>query len=1039
MQARKQQRFRNRKGFALILVFSLASIVLLLALSLVSLTQVESASSRYDQGLRVARANARLALQMALGDLQKLAGSDQRITATADGRRADQGEDFNRPSATSSSKVYQPFWTGVWDNQNETDDPVWLVTRPLAGGLQNVDPYQENLGTANELVKLVGAGTAEPQLAADQLLHDVFVPKEAIQSDSIVGFEIDETAAIGHYAYWVGDNGVKGSYLLKDLHDEVAHDLYGVDADGDPATPNLEQRRLTQLIMRRSHVEHDGRTIQASNVWLDRIRSNFALRSEEDGSSMLGNLITEPRPEGNFSNNDVRLRFHDFSGLSKGLLVDTVRGGLREDLSFIHEMDTGATADDDLVDDLVNNYLMPYLNVGALSSTSPTALTRSYIIKLGNDDFTVGDPEPTIVPVVTGVKLALRVRAPDLGSGLDPVLSSSTMKGQLEMSVKLWNPYTSAIEGNGIDTELSLHLVNLDSGAGAAGFIVVYSRLNTTSELIEVQQTNAGIGFWDLINVDEFDVIEFVIDVASEKWAPGETRMFIGIFDPPEPPASSDPLQVNLSSKSNPTIDDIPGQFYPISQLESYDSSATTFGGTPGDVNDRLHFIIPTWSPEFDLKIGGSVVGEYRLNDIAYVSALPSLHLPAKGNVGPNIAYVWELGNPNDVGLDWIGYDPRGGSLYPNVLSSLFSSDFKDPGNLLALGHVFQSSAVELLGYNDVVNPDLTHNIPLFELPRQELLSMGGLQMAEVPSGLRSHVGAWGTVGSINGIFDRFFLSTIPQSPTTWTVADPLPNGRMRVVASADLVNDLQNKDSAEHLYLNGAFNINSTSVEAWASLLKGIRLETWSFDNGAGGSENVAEEELGDSQFFRFSQSAEETWQGTYGSDADGLTRERFRKGLRSFSDADMGTFASKIVLGIRARRQASTLPMGPFVSLQDFIDSGVIQTAISEAGLNGTNTESYTSSYLTQQDVLTAIAPLLSARSDTFVIRAYGDAVNPFDDQEILARAYCEAIVQRTHAKHSTDPNSGDVMAKTGEGLGEFGRQFKIIAFRWMTGDQL
>ena len=68
----------------------------------------------------------------------------------------------------------------------------------------------------------------------------------------------------------------------------------------------------------------------------------------------------------------------------------------------------------------------------------------------------------------------------------------------------------------------------------------------------------------------------------------------------------------------------------------------------------------------------------------------------------------------------------------------------------------------------------------------------------------------------------------------------------------------------------------------------------------------------------------------------------------------------------------------MGPFVSLQDFIDSGVIQTAIAAAGLNIGNDETYTSNYLTQQDVLTAIAPFLSARSDTFVVRAYGDAVN-------------------------------------------------------------
>ena len=156
------------------------------------------------------------------------------------------------------------------------------------------------------------------------------------------------------------------------------------------------------------------------------------------------------------------------------------------------------------------------------------------------------------------------------------------------------------------------------------------------------------------------------------------------------------------------------------------------------------------------------------------------------------------------------------------------------------------------------------------------------------------------------------------------------------------------------------------------------------------------------------------------------------------------MGLFASKIVKGIRTRRQSASAPTGPFVSLQDFIDSGVIKTAISEASLNGANSESYTSSYLTQQDVLTAIAPFLSARSDTFVIRAYGDAVNPFDDQEILALAYCEAIVQRTHAKHATEYQNGasgdiDPMTKTLGVSGSFGRQFKVIAFRWMTGDEL
>ena len=54
------RKLHEKRGFALILVFSLAAIILLLSLSLVSLTQIETASSRYDQGMHLARDNAQI-------------------------------------------------------------------------------------------------------------------------------------------------------------------------------------------------------------------------------------------------------------------------------------------------------------------------------------------------------------------------------------------------------------------------------------------------------------------------------------------------------------------------------------------------------------------------------------------------------------------------------------------------------------------------------------------------------------------------------------------------------------------------------------------------------------------------------------------------------------------------------------------------------------------------------------------------------------------------------------------------------------------
>jgi hypothetical protein len=70
----------------------------------------------------------------------------------------------------------------------------------------------------------------------------------------------------------------------------------------------------------------------------------------------------------------------------------------------------------------------------------------------------------------------------------------------------------------------------------------------------------------------------------------------------------------------------------------------------------------------------------------------------------------------------------------------------------------------------------------------------------------------------------------------------------------------------------------------------------------------------------------------------------------------------------------------------------------------------------------ILAALGPMLTVRSDTFRIRAYGEALNPADATRIEATAYCEAIVQRT-----PDPLPG------------FGRRFVIAYFRWLGPDDI
>jgi hypothetical protein len=84
----------------------------------------------------------------------------------------------------------------------------------------------------------------------------------------------------------------------------------------------------------------------------------------------------------------------------------------------------------------------------------------------------------------------------------------------------------------------------------------------------------------------------------------------------------------------------------------------------------------------------------------------------------------------------------------------------------------------------------------------------------------------------------------------------------------------------------------------------------------------------------------------------------------------------------------------------------------------------------YLTQADVLQVVGPALSARSDSFMIRAYGDAVDA--EGKIQARAWCEAIVQRT--PEPLDADESGLNPRDAGKPGDFGRRFVMTSFRWL-----
>jgi hypothetical protein len=184
---------------------------------------------------------------------------------------------------------------------------------------------------------------------------------------------------------------------------------------------------------------------------------------------------------------------------------------------------------------------------------------------------------------------------------------------------------------------------------------------------------------------------------------------------------------------------------------------------------------------------------------------------------------------------------------------------------------------------------------------------------------------------------------------------------------------------------------------------------------------------------------------------------------GRRTLTDAEIESLARAIVREVRKR--------GPFLSLADFINrrvgsdtdlarSGAIQSAldsndvpINSAYTTGTRATSGGSTFAFQQaeqgprsygipgivkqaDILTPIAPILSARSDSFLVRGYGERTDARGI--VIARAWCEAVVQRS-AEFVDPSDPAQKIYNTISNLNRtFGRRFEIVSFRWLNSSE-
>jgi hypothetical protein len=262
-------------------------------------------------------------------------------------------------------------------------------------------------------------------------------------------------------------------------------------------------------------------------------------------------------------------------------------------------------------------------------------------------------------------------------------------------------------------------------------------------------------------------------------------------------------------------------------------------------------------------------------------------------------------------------------------------------------------------------------------------------------------------------------------------------------LADEDLVKRLLDPEGctriAAHLSVDGAFNVNSTDVEAWTALLAGLRGEAFKVQGGTSSSSSQT-------AFPRFRHPA-------------GKTDDNWN-GFRALNDAQIRTLAENLVREIRLR--------GPFLSLAEFVNrrvedsalgrSGAIQAAIDAAKLNEqakqenfavtnyppearnhiiADTSVGIPGFLTQADVLQSLAPVITVRSDTFTIRGYGEARDAAGN--MMARSCCEAVVQRTPRFVDPTDAADAAIASITPTNQTFGRRFEIISFRQLSPSEI
>ncbi|MCP5545570.1 MAG: hypothetical protein H7A49_16865, partial [Akkermansiaceae bacterium] len=917
---------------------SLMILLALLSVGLLSLATISLRTASSASATAEARANAKLALMMAIGQLQKTAGPDTRVTANA---------------GLVNERTPNPHWTAVWKTRTDEDlaggnpgkpmvdhhaDSRYLTDSRVQRGRRIVapDPFEW-------LVSRMDPKTGPNASADDSWVSLVKAPDEADQV-RVPTIEFDEEK--GRIGWWVSDENQKALVSLPDRNEKQAPAMSLVAAQ-----------------------DYDFETFEADGGTPLKGHADLSADQVESVATLATSSLLPLGGAKQFIDNPGALGHH-LTTNARGLFVDVKNSGLKRDLStFFARGDiadaeglAGIRESDPIIPGEHHMKTSPRFGIlkgwadladelsvasGAASMQPRPPVTRFLSMSKsapGPVADLVNVSKPAIEPVVIEASLGW-----DFSPYTKAGTSEEYVRGHIFPRLILWNPFNVTLtttqyvvmlrhplygsfraRGAKVDSRGSRFYFDDVCGkpsGGFLGFVTETTTLEPGETKIFTPSVGDSAGGSLFGKAAEFDPVNFSANVLTSEQIPGiENFYWDSTVRLPAETTSNQYEPYGFSGDTNSFYcnDSGSGDEFIVCQTKGTSGGKIDFSlvTQDGDRFPRIgHFLCQNWGLNRYHKWYGAERNDHPSNNgtpfrefrpgAVGIGSLDNRRPPRLWRRGIRMGWIDDQAEQVATGgkvpqarytVPWVAStNLRGGILHHGSWVNIpFNSGWQFPGSD---SHIYFRQPTDPQTLSSFYPPSpfaapddsFPTRCTLFDIPRREtgVVSLGQLQHAQMsyfpwhPSLVIGHSqptmnadidataiknkvtdpNRWkgtkdwqfepliqtgsGASGHNNevlvydlcfeaneALWDRYMISSIPFSNgrPTWDLEKPLPVGRYvfnddsQRWSREELRNEMASSPDrlfrhvAEFLAIDGAFNVNSTSVQAWKALLGAMR-----------------------------------------------------------------------------------------------------------------------------------------------------------------------------------------------------------------------